>query len=893
MPRKSGSGKSVQDASDAVGKAKQGEASLPKFDFLNLCYDSSDGSTVLSDYIEKVANKGLLRYKQKIQTGGKAGESLWTHVMNLMTIIEKLRPIFNLSDEEMRCLLLAITAHDLNKLDEYGAGKNYANAAYRENIWKELKQLDVLPFFSDWQEYCYDIAYLAHIHQVGSMVSDVLHQRLLNRCKLDQNRLEGPLASLMRVADVSDNSHSGDYMTRDERHIRVKLLSHVNEALNYDGQPRRYRFVGHRLAELRGIFTNVIHNVIVDYFRHTYGEESCIDLLYHAEGVDYLLDASLPLHWDAQSLRSLATEVGQHFADMQSARLARFIQGKPSGISVDDAAMQSGASLQEVFQIILGIVQRKQYRQEWREERGKLVRNDLEAALADKSISPALQEHILVLLREQNLVPVSDEMLQRGEFMAAYRNFLKDHRGDALKATRQEAWERVARLFGLPGGEYALYWLVDPYRRGYFMARDAPARPLEEMMEDALKDLELLDAQAASAQKPKKGRREEAEPVPDMNEQEEQVAVSFDTEYILDYLQRHLEVWDGTESQLTRPALLVDFTETLRRYADQARPHAQCCHCGSPLQAGEWMKLQVPDNIGVQSFSNRLDGGSSRDPKRNVCDVCRMQFILEKLAWRAHRDKQGSEQVTFYLHLFPYSFFTQPLLRAWWLSIQRFHALQYQALFFDTRDYFEKWEETYQRMQVGVQPRIYRKGPEGLGIPTFAEAIRNAPVLPLIVPGSNYGTQFLLALEKSVLLARWFGSRVLLSRMPVPVVNLEQVQVDEQPVALLVENSPRSMSWLLPENMLIPAQVNALCRKLGKLYQIIDALSLNDEDAHAVIYDLVSAMADDPFAIYHEVDRLIERQVARRKGQKPEYQAIGLSGTIAPLLEEITKLQEV
>ena len=36
--------------------------------------------------------------------------------------------------------------------------------------------------------------------------------------------------------------------------------------------------------------------------------------------------------------------------------------------------------------------------------------------------------------------------------------------------------------------------------------------------------------------------------------------------------------------------------------------------------------------IGVQSFSNRLEGGSSREPKRNVCDVCRAQFILEKLA---------------------------------------------------------------------------------------------------------------------------------------------------------------------------------------------------------------------------------------------------------------------
>ncbi len=888
MPRDSGSGKSPRDSTDVEVNAKQDGSSLPDFSFLNLCYKSADGSTVLADYIEEVANKGLLRYKQKTQTGGKAGESLWTHVMNLVTIIEKLRTIFELDADEMSCLLLALTVHDLNKLDEYGAGKNYPNAAKHANILKELAKLDVEPFFLAWQDYSYDIAYLAHAHQVGSLVATVFDQRFMNHCRLDQDRLEGPLKFLMRVADVSDNTHSSDHMAQHEIHIRDKLLVHVNAALNGDGRPQRYRFVGHRLAELRGILTNVIHNEIVAYFQHTYGKEACIDLLYHPEGVDYLLDTHLSLQWNTDTQHTLAKRIGQRFAGMQSAQLAQFIRAKPSGISVDDAAMQSGASLQNIFRVILGIVQRKQYRLEWREERNALVRSDLETALADKSLSTDLREHILVLLRERDLVPADDEMLRRGEFAAAYRNFLKDHRSDSLKAVKLDSWERVARLFQLPESGDALYSLIDPYRRGYFLARDLPTRSLEEMMEDALVDLKLLETQASAAKKAKKVKREEAEQVSD--EQEEQVGLSFDTAYILDYLHRHLEVWDGVDSQSTYPVSDINFAETLRRYADSARSHIQCCHCGSPLQASEWMSIQVPSNIGVQSFSNRLDGGSTRDPKRNVCEVCRTQFILEKLAWRAHRDKQGSEQVTFYLHLFPYSFFTQPMLLAWWQSIERLRDGEHQALFLDTREYFKKWEETYQNMQVGVQPRFFKSGTEGLGIPTFSTAISNAPVLPLIVSGSNYGTQFLLALEKSVLLARWFGSRILLSRMPVPVVNLEQVQIDNQPVALLVENAPRSMSWLLPENALTPGQLEMLCRKFSKFYQIIDALSLGDDDAHATIYGLVSAMADDPFAIYHEIDRLIERQVARRKGQKPEYRAIGLSGTIAPLLEEITKL---
>ncbi len=43
----------------------------------------------------------------------------------------------------------------------------------------------------------------------------------------------------------------------------------------------------------------------------------------------------------------------------------------------------------------------------------------------------------------------------------AYRNFLKDHRGDQLKAIKQDAWMRIARLFQLPVEADALYaWLI-------------------------------------------------------------------------------------------------------------------------------------------------------------------------------------------------------------------------------------------------------------------------------------------------------------------------------------------------------------------------------------------------------------------------------------------------
>jgi CRISPR-associated protein Csc3 len=849
----------------------------------------NDSSEVLEEYIEQIANKQLLRYKGKVHFGGKAGESLWAHVMNLVTTVEKVRDLFDLDAQEYRCLLLAITVHDINKFEHYSklpTGKflSYANAASLAHIKQELESLDAKLFFPEWLDYLPDITYLAHAHQVMSQQGTQSNQNFMEQCKLSGDRLEGPLAHLMKFADCADNSHSSDYTTHDEKHIRDKLVQHLNAALYTHGHPRRFRFVGHRLAELRGIETNIMHNQIVVLLQERHGKEACIDLLYHATGVDYLLDKTIPFNWSPQDLSTLAQRIGQRFAQLQSDQLAQFIKAKPSGISVDDAAMQSGAPLSDILLHMRNIAERKQYKLEWREQRDAFARQDLETFLAKRSGDSNLQERVGMWLRETTVVPSDEEALKRGEFLMAYRNFLKDHREDHLKAIKQDAWDRVARLYHIPPEHDAIYNLIDPYRRGYCMARDLPARSLDAMMEDALVNLAELEKQAGQViRKGKKGQTEAATET--KSDQDAALVQAFDDAYLVDYLQRNLNMWD---SVTTVPAQSIDFSASLRRYVDSKRPHTQCCYCGSTLQAGEWMAIQVPPNIGVQSFSNRLEAGTSREPKRNVCDVCRMQFILEKLAWRSHRDKQGGEQVTFYLHCFPYSFFTQPMLVAWWQSLDKLRREDHTSLFLDTRSYFTEWEKLYSKFQGKVH--FTYRGLEGVSIPAYSEALSNTPILPLIIgksSGKSYGHKFLLALEKAVLLSLWFDCRIILSRLPTPLLNLENERIDGEPVALLVENVPQVMSWLLPKNALIRSKIDILCEKLQGLHQIAKALTTNDEDFYSLIYDLIAAASTDPLELYHEVDRYIERCVTQKKSKHPDSQAINLSHTIAPLVEKL------
>ena len=129
--------------------------------FLKFSGDSeqdSGASTVFDDYLREIANKQLRRYKTIIQYGAKQGQSYYSHVMDLVTLAEKLRPAVRLDEREMRCVLLALTIHDLNKLPEYGTradGKyvNYNDAATPENVRAELEQLQAEEFFAAWRDY--------------------------------------------------------------------------------------------------------------------------------------------------------------------------------------------------------------------------------------------------------------------------------------------------------------------------------------------------------------------------------------------------------------------------------------------------------------------------------------------------------------------------------------------------------------------------------------------------------------------------------------------------------------------------------------------------------------------------------------------------------------------
>jgi|GEM_PF-3752612 len=812
-----------------------------------------------TDYLSIMANQALHRYREPeyIHTrGSKRGQTLANHILDLVTFASRLAGIARLNDDEARSICLALTIHDINKLHAYGQNasgfsKRYADAATPENIVQELTHLGADAYFPAWRDYVVDITYLAHAHQdSATSASTVIDQRVIDTARFGQRLTT--LAWVMKAADAADNAHTSDPFAVTEVRLRGRVLEHINN-LAARTQRSQWRFCGHRLAEQRGVFTNIIHNECVNLLQERYGKDQIIDVQYFADGVNYLLDMSCSFSWTATDVAALAERVRQRVAELQFSRLGQFIKATPSGISVDKAAFESGASLAEILETIVLTVQRKSYKSEWLQERSVSVRNDL----AQFSPPASLQEHYDTLLAEPLVLSSDEDTLRRGELVAAYRKLLEDYYSHELKQRKETAWSHCYRLFQLNPQHDPCYEAINSYRRGYFIARDLPLLSLEQMSELLLKDLAIL--------------RPELVIEHDDNASSTPLA---DATYLVDYLNRTLQVWEGSQELSTGTR---DFADTLVRYA-ATKGHRQCCACGSALAATEWNAMQVPPSIAVQMFTNRLEGGSTRDPKRLVCAVCRMQYTLEKLIWRGHRDKYGKDQSTFFLHLYPFAYFTAPLLEGWFAAVQRLGDSENRAFFIDARSSFRALAQHESHYVLGHAVKT-----NGLGIPLAPETIGAVPVLGIVAPGENYGRQFLLALQKAVLLTRWFDCRTLLTRSPIPPLNLAREYRQDDPIVMMVEGVPRNLNWLIPDPSMTRKEVATLTDKLTLLHQIVS--HVGGEDLEATLLTLVTAATDDPLTIYYEIDRLIERRVAT--SSQPEQHAISLSGTIGPIATQL------
>ena len=763
----------------------------------------SEAGDLFQNYMDKVANRKLRAYQEIIQYGAKAGESLYLHILNGICVLERLRPILNLDDIEVQVLFSAFSVHDLNKLNEFQDEKRSFNyLANAENISDVLTELEIEHFFSEWQDYLKDIEVLVRAHsRFHNTYGETLDQRY-DPYSLDKDRLLNDLVPIIRAIDVIDLSK-----TLEERPKKRDFLLEVNSICDI-----QYKFVYHKVSEQRGILTNLIHNEIVRYLE---SEKDLLPLLYYPDGVAYLVDRDRDIHITTDEIAGIGSAVAHNIESKTRGEFIKFIQGSPAGIKVDEKCIALGVPFAEIWNEVRNIISERKYvanakvdamntkcQERLQGTRDKLSESDPnvvgQATLLNK-----------ILHAETYRLPPDDDAIRIGELVRTYYIFLNKHFSDTVA----DAWLHIYGLLELPLNaedttyreRYALFNAL--WDRGYIIGRDLynVGREFDEIYELIVQDgtqfLETLETESEFG-------------------------------LLVDYVLKYVDFNFIVDRER-------DFDTNLKRYVEDN--HVQCSTCGSEFDTTLWMKPDVPANIKVQQFSNRLEGGSSREPKRRVCSICRTQYMIDKLCYNV-----SGSTATFFIHLYPISFFTDVFIRAFQRAQQNFEHPDFPSVFLKTDDALRNYQEKTQ-----LELTFSRTKVNGNPLPKFSEAIGNILTIPVNTPGNNHTENILFAIENALLYQRFLGCRAVLTDSSIPLFSGDEFS------HLFVDHIPSAFQGWLPDNNLNSDMTQQVFQQLLKLHTIRAKIGSIDADD---LVRLIRSLNYDALELYYVTHRMIKRE---------------------------------
>ncbi len=764
--------------------------------------------TVLSHYLEQVANKSLLQYRHAshLQWGKKKGESLYTHILNGIFILDSLRELLNLSDIEIKVLFTAYTVHDINKFK--GRDGSFNKLAVQDNIAEDIERLGLPLFFPEWDEYLDDIAVLVRSH--GRSTHTAGEMMMLQRgptYRLGRERIFA-LRYLMKATDTLDLSH-----TLDDRKHKGDFLDDLNTYLSESGTAVQYEFITHRLTETRGLLSNVLHNSIA---AHLQNEHGLIPLLFYPDGIAYLSDRARKPILTIADQKAAAQIAAATIKGFSQEKFRDFIKPGNQGVKVGDACLEMGipfAGTKSIWGEVYNIVQRKSWNTETMEAkaRERAERNFEKFAKAYPDTADVVRA---ALDNPAPIIPTAEMLLRKGELIRSYYIFLNKY----FKKSFDDVWTHIYELLEVAEEELPFYASFNAnYDRSYILGGRI------ELNENEIVERIATDGTDVLAE------RDNSDP---------------NISLLQAYLERHAIFSVGSQPQ-------IDFQAHLQQYVNAQ--HKQCINCSSTFPTSEWMAGDVRGDITVQVFSNRRRGGTGA-PKKNICPICQLQFLLEKLNYPSVYKEQLR-----YLHLFPYSFMTRPFIEALRATfrdlIENNEAIA--ALNMNAPHALAEWiDETEQKPNFRTQTKKGKPQPYGIYVPRYSDLTGNALIFPLNPGGGNDTQKFLFSLWNGMVIQRHFGMKALLSSSPVPPLGKQDFG------DLYVDNIPLGTQGLLPYNNyrhFKPDEGNTkdtlpvLWKKTKHLLKLRELTFTNDDN----IPRLVRALTAHPLMIYYETDRLL------------------------------------
>ena len=768
----------------------------------------SEADNLFQTYVEEIANKKLRDYQEIIQYGAKAGESLYLHITNGIFVLERLRPILDLDDLEVQLLFSAFSVHDLNKLQEFQDEKRSFNyLANAKNVSAVLTNLEMERFFPEWHDYLKDIEVLVRAHSRHYHTYDETLDQTYDPYLHDRDRLLNYLVPIIRAMDVIDLSK-----TLEKRAKKVDFLRELNQILDV-----QYQFVYHKVSEQRGILTNLIHNEIAKYLET---KRDLLPLLYYPDGVAYLVDRNRDIQITADEITTLGNRVVNHIESRTSGEFRKFIQGSPAGIKVDEKCLALGLSFEQIWNEVRNIISERKYAAKVDDMNDRCrrrlqdAREKLEGTQpSKKNPNPAAQVALIdeILAEDAHLLPPDDAAVRIGELVRTYYIFLNKH----FSQTIPDAWKYIYDLLELSveiedptcRPRYTIFNALSD--RGYIIGRD-----LYNNGKDFDEIYELIVYDGTSIM-------ETARPASEFG-------------VLADYVHKYVDFSFAADRGR-------NFATNLERYVEGN--HVQCSTCGAEFETDEWMKPDVPANIKVQYFSNRLEGGTSREPKRRVCSICRTQYMLDKICYNV-----GGSTATFFIHLYPISFFTDVFIRAFQRAQENFSNPDFPSVFLKTDDALRTYREKTQLELKFSWTKI-----NGNPLPKFSEALGNILTIPVNTPGKNHTEEVLYAIENALLYQRFLGCRVVLTDSSIPLFSGDEFS------HFFIDHIPTAFRGWLTDNDLDSDMTQQAFEQLLKLHSIRSQIGSIDADD---LVRLIRSLNYDALELYYVTHRMIKREQA-------------------------------
>jgi CRISPR-associated protein Csc3 len=790
-----------------------------------LVFGNQEDIDVYERWLDLVANRGIKReYYNVVQTGGKEGIRYATHIIDVVSLAAALRPLIAMSELEQRIVFTALSVHDLNKSPNQNGKKRFADLATEAVVSNEIEFVGFDEFFSDWRENITAITRLVAAHAGKFHVGFASG---IPKAKQPENITSERLRELEQlVTAVDEIAVARSFIDSSKIEKGVTTLNTI--------LPKEYELAWHRLSEQRGLFSNIIHREAALYLQ----KQGWHTLVLYPEGTYYLKVKNDKFAEDA--VTTIARNVQKRLRDFNVQKFDDFIQPRPLGITIDAQVLGMGVSPSKIWEKVSAIIESRQRRDGFKistpqkDGQEDKCRERLKE-IADEN-GHQYQKIAQEWLIQPSLFPQTQTGMALGELLRTYYIFLESHYKYTLKSQGyKQTWNYLYSLLSISEDEQERFEPLDKRQDRAYLVAKFHANGYDKL-------LELIEEDSAKFLIADTAEKEELSPI---------------GEYVLENL---------SLSHLSKDKNAL--ASYLQRYVTDS--FTACAYGSTRNATREWMSVDVSEGIKVQQFSNRLPAGK-RDPKRNVSPEVQAQFQLENMGFASAKNK------ALYLHCMPYTFLTEPFLKALRQSLKNALDQGITAGMLQVDEVLENLN-TNKTFDIILKPT---KG-NGLPIPTFSELIGNIITLPLNSLG-NDSERYLEAIPYTFLLSRFFGVKVLLTESAIPMHDKDdfgEIYLDGIPALFRglfrVGNLSPNSEGIIPE---------------WEIYQALRTVSrqlyVSGTSRNALV-ELISSYLGGELHVFHVADRLIEAKT--RSSKNSDAATLRLSQQILPLLEQVNQL---